>query len=54
MHTLFFNIYLRPWNIPEFEKWMIGNLSDKWMTAPMPGYANDYPGVSLAGGISVW
>ena len=50
----YFSIYISgPWNIPECKKWMIGNLSDKWMTAPMPGYANDYPGVSLAGGSSL-
>ena len=42
-----------PWNIPEFKKWMIGNLSDKWSTAPMPGYKNEYPGLSLAGGSSL-
>jgi len=50
----YFSIYISgPWNIPEFKKWMTGNLSDKWMTAPMPGYENDYPGVSLAGGSSL-
>ncbi len=50
----YFSIYISgPWNIPEFKKWMTGNLSDKWMTAPMPGYANEYPGVSLAGGSSL-
>ena len=50
----YFSIYISgPWNIPEFKKWMTGNLADKWMTAPMPGYANDYPGVSLAGGSSL-
>lgn len=42
-----------PWNIPEFKKWMTGNLSDKWATAPMPGYKNEYPGLSLAGGSSL-
>lgn len=42
-----------PWNIPEFKKWMKGDLSDKWMTAPLPGYKNEYPGVSLAGGSSL-
>ena len=48
------SIYISgPWNIPEFKKWMTGNLSDKWMTAPMPGYADEYPGVSLAGGSSL-
>lgn len=50
----YFSIYISgPWNIPEFKKWMKGNLVDKWMTAPMPGYANEYPGVSLAGGSSL-
>jgi len=50
----YFSIYISgPWNIPEFKKWMTGNLEDKWMTAPMPGHANDYPGVSLAGGSSL-
>lgn len=42
-----------PWNIPEFKKWMTGELADKWTTAPMPGYRNEYPGVSLAGGSSL-
>lgn len=42
-----------PWNIPEFKKWMTGNLADKWATAPMPGYQNEYPGLSLAGGSSL-
>lgn len=42
-----------PWNIPEFKKWMSGNLADKWATAPMPGYKNEYPGLSLAGGSSL-
>lgn len=50
----YFSIYISgPWNIPEFKKWMIGNLADKWMTAPMPGFGNEYPGVSLAGGSSL-
>ena len=50
----YFVIYISgPWNIPEFKKWMTGNLSDKWMTAPMPGHSTEYPGVSLAGGSSL-
>ena len=50
----YFSMYISgPWNIPEFKKWMKGDLADKWMTAPMPGYLNDYPGVSLAGGSSL-
>ncbi len=42
-----------PWNIPEFKKWMTGDLADKWATAPMPGYDDEYPGLSLAGGSSL-
>jgi multiple sugar transport system substrate-binding protein len=42
-----------PWNIPEFKKWMTGDLADKWATAPMPGYRDEYPGLSLAGGSSL-
>jgi multiple sugar transport system substrate-binding protein len=42
-----------PWNIPEFKRWMKGNLSEKWATAPMPGFKNEYPGISLAGGSSL-
>lgn len=50
----YFTIYISgPWNIPEFKKWMKGDLADKWMTAPMPGYLDNYPGVSLAGGSSL-
>ena len=50
----YFSIYISgPWNIPEFRKRMTGDLNDKWMTAPMPGISNDYPGISLAGGASL-
>ncbi len=42
-----------PWNIPEFKKWMKGDLANEWMTAPMPGYKHEYPGLSLAGGSSL-
>ena len=51
----YFCMYISgPWNIPEFKKWMKGNLADKWSTAPLPGYKEDeYPGVSLAGGSSL-
>ncbi len=49
----FVNMYISgPWNVPEFKKWMKGDLADKWMTAPLPG-KNHYPGVSLAGGSSL-
>ncbi len=51
----YFSIYISgPWNINEYKKWMTGNLSDKWSTAPMPSKnGKDYPGVSLAGGSSL-
>jgi multiple sugar transport system substrate-binding protein len=50
----YLSIYISgPWNIPEFKKWMKGDLQDKWMTAPLPGYKDEYPGVSLAGGSSL-
>jgi len=51
----YFSIYISgPWNINEFKKWMTGNLTDKWSTAPMPSKSGeDYPGVSLAGGSSL-
>jgi multiple sugar transport system substrate-binding protein len=42
-----------PWNIPEFKQWMTGDLERKWMTAPLPGPGDSYPGVSLAGGSSL-
>lgn len=50
----YISIYISgPWNIPEFKKWMTGDLADKWATAPMPGYRDEYPGLSLAGGSSL-
>lgn len=50
----YFAIYISgPWNIPEFKKWMKGDLSDKWATAPMPSNNGAYPGTSLAGGASL-
>ena len=51
----YFSIYISgPWNINEFKKWMKGDLSDTWLTAPLPAkYSEDYPGVSLAGGSSL-
>ena len=50
----YLSIYISgPWNIPEFKKWMKDELADKWMTAPLPGYDEEYPGVSLAGGSSL-
>jgi multiple sugar transport system substrate-binding protein len=50
----FISMYISgPWNIPEFKKWMKGDLADKWMTAPLPGYKDEYPGISLAGGSSL-
>lgn len=51
----YFSIYISgPWNINEYKKWMTGNLSDKWSTAPLPSKnGENYPGVSLAGGSSL-
>jgi len=50
----YFSMYISgPWNIPEFKKWMKGNLADKWSTTPLPGYKENYPGVSLAAGSSL-
>jgi len=37
----YFSMYISgPWNINDFKKIMIGNLADKWMTAPLPGPKN--------------
>lgn len=50
----YINLYISgPWNIVEFKKTMTGKLSNVWKTAPMPGYKNEYPGASLAGGASL-
>jgi multiple sugar transport system substrate-binding protein len=50
----YFSMYISgPWNISEFKKWMTGDLSDCWMTAPLPGPDLNRPGLSLAGGSSL-
>ena len=50
----YFSMYISgPWNIPEFKKWMKGDLQDKWMTAPLPGPNENIRGISLAGGSSL-
>jgi multiple sugar transport system substrate-binding protein len=50
----YINMYISgPWNIIEFKKTMKGKDSLNWMTAPMPGYKGEYPGLSLAGGASL-
>lgn len=54
----YFSMYISgPWNVNEFKKWMSGDLSDKWMTAPLPCpdnlAAGDSIGLSLAGGASL-
>jgi multiple sugar transport system substrate-binding protein len=50
----YFSIYISgPWNIKEFKKWMVGDLDDKWMTAPLPSPTGSGPGISLAGGSSL-
>jgi len=50
----YFSMYISgPWNIPEFKKWMKGSLADRWSTTALPGYKENYPGVSLAAGSSL-
>jgi multiple sugar transport system substrate-binding protein len=50
----YFSMYISgPWNIREFKKWMVAELKDKWMTAPLPGPDSTTVGVSLAGGSSL-
>ncbi|MBK7107075.1 MAG: sugar ABC transporter substrate-binding protein [Ignavibacteriae bacterium] len=50
----YFSMYISgPWNIPEFKKWMKGDLESKWGTAAMPAKYGSYPGTSLAGGSSL-
>jgi len=50
----YFVMYISgPWNIPEFKRWMTGDLRDQWSTAPLPGPDESTPGVSLAGGSSL-
>ncbi len=50
----FISMYISgPWNVPEFKKWMSGDLADKWMTAILPGPDKNTPGISLAGGSSL-
>ncbi len=50
----YFVMYISgPWNIPEFQKQMQGELSDKWMTASLPAPDDSSEGVSLAGGASM-
>jgi len=42
-----------PWNVPEFKKWMKGDLADQWMTAVLPSPDGETPGYSIAGGSSL-
>ena len=50
----YFSMYISgPWNVPEFKKWMKGELADKWNTAPLPAKHGSHPGTSLAGGASL-
>jgi multiple sugar transport system substrate-binding protein len=48
----YFAFYISgPWNIEEFKRRLPANVSDQWMTAPLPG--PDGPGASTAGGSSL-
>ncbi|HLA69237.1 MAG TPA: sugar ABC transporter substrate-binding protein [Bacteroidota bacterium] len=50
----YFSMYVTgPWNVGEFRRRMPANLRDQWMTAPIPGFAGNIPGISLAGGSSL-
>ena len=42
-----------PWYISEFRQRLPADLQDDWMTAPLPGRGQEYPGVSVAGGASL-
>ena len=47
----YFSFYINgPWNIAEFRKRLPAELSQAWMTMPLPG--PDGPGASIAGGTS--
>jgi len=50
----YFSIYISgPWNLGEFEKRLPESMQDKWAVAPLPGFTDEYPGVSTAGGSSI-
>jgi multiple sugar transport system substrate-binding protein len=50
----YFSFYITgPWNIGEFKRRLPAHLNGQWATAPLPGPAGEYPGVSLAGGASL-
>ena len=42
-----------PWNLGEFERRLPAELQPRWATAPLPGFGDAAPGVSLAGGASL-
>jgi multiple sugar transport system substrate-binding protein len=50
----YFALYITgPWNLGEFRRRLPKALQDSWATAPLPGFDQRYPGVSLAGGASL-
>ncbi|HZW39397.1 MAG TPA: sugar ABC transporter substrate-binding protein [Ignavibacteriaceae bacterium] len=50
----YFAFYITgPWNVFEMNRSLPESIKDKWMTAPMPSFDNDYPGYSSAGGASL-
>jgi multiple sugar transport system substrate-binding protein len=42
-----------PWYISEFRQRLPADLQDDWMTAPLPGPGQEFPGASVAGGASL-
>jgi multiple sugar transport system substrate-binding protein len=50
----YFAMYITgPWNVGEFRRRLPPEMQDKWMTAPLPGFSKERPGISLAGGASL-
>jgi len=50
----YFSMYVSgPWNIGEFRRRLPPKIEHSWATAPMPGPAENRPGVSIAGGASL-
>jgi multiple sugar transport system substrate-binding protein len=49
-----FSMYVSgPWYISEFRQRLPADLQDDWMTAPLPGPGQEFPGASVAGGASL-
>jgi multiple sugar transport system substrate-binding protein len=50
----YFSLYITgPWNLGEFRRRLPQALQDSWATAPLPGFGDHYPGLSVSGGASL-